>query len=770
MNPDDDPPPVDAASAMRLIRDQRAATAQRLEPDPRLHYWPWGVAWLVGFGLFFLRFSPGGRTFVAMPEWLPLTTLFVLLGAAAVVFTLGSARAYRQVTGESARRGGWYGAAWGLGFAEPVHRRRPGLRQPARRPGRAALVGARRRADRRPAHGRRRDLARPHPVPARRLAQPSINIVGVLAGPGWHALVVARGRRRRDAARRRAGPAAPAATVRDRARPGHPRPGPAAGRRHPVHPGRRVTGSPSPACRNCSAMTAGNLSVHLRKLEDAGYVEIDKTHRGRTPTTLVRLSRRGRLAFEEYTDDIRALLDPTDSRGAVMILARADQVTRRYGDVLALDRVDLEVRRRRAGRPARPERRRQEHPDQPAGRAAPADRRPGRTLRRRPPRPGDPAAASGSPRRRPACPARCGSARCVDFVSAHFPDPVPRGELLDRFGLDRPGPAADRRPLRRPAASARGRAGLRRPAPAGASSTSRPPGWTSRPAAPCGTAIRSFHADGGTVLLTSHYLEEVEALAQRVVVLGEGRVLADDTVDAVRGVVGVRRVSLVADDLPRRCPGWSATEHVDGRTHLLTTDADQLVRDLVTAGVRLPRPGGPPHLAGGGVPRHHRRPAQPATAAAHHCLRSPLMPLALIHARYQLLEIIRIPVAVIGSAFFPAAAMLFFVVPFAGDDPVGATYATAVDGHVRGDERQPLPVRRRRRRGPRPALEPVHPDPAGRAGPAPGRPDPGRPGADVPVAAAGGGDRGGGHRGPGHPGCVPARRRSRSPRSRCRSR
>ncbi|MFJ1540730.1 ABC transporter permease [Micromonospora chalcea] len=53
------------------------------------------------------------------------------------------------------------------------------------------------------------------------------------------------------------------------------------------------------------------------------------------------------------------------------------------------------------------------------------------------------------------------------------------------------------------------------------------------------------------------------------------------------------------------------------------------------------------------------------------------MPLALVHARYHLLEIIRIPVAVVGSAFFPAAAMLFFVVPFAGDDPTGATYATA---------------------------------------------------------------------------------------------
>ncbi|SBT53923.1 ABC transporter permease [Micromonospora narathiwatensis] len=53
------------------------------------------------------------------------------------------------------------------------------------------------------------------------------------------------------------------------------------------------------------------------------------------------------------------------------------------------------------------------------------------------------------------------------------------------------------------------------------------------------------------------------------------------------------------------------------------------------------------------------------------------MPLALVHARYQLLETVRIPVAIFGSAFFPAAAMLFFVVPFAGHDAAGATYATA---------------------------------------------------------------------------------------------
>jgi ABC-2 type transport system permease protein len=51
--------------------------------------------------------------------------------------------------------------------------------------------------------------------------------------------------------------------------------------------------------------------------------------------------------------------------------------------------------------------------------------------------------------------------------------------------------------------------------------------------------------------------------------------------------------------------------------------------------------------------------------------------LALTNARFHLLETVRIPIALIGTVFFPAVSMLFFVVPFAGHDPVGATFATA---------------------------------------------------------------------------------------------
>ncbi|HZM79562.1 MAG TPA: transcriptional regulator [Candidatus Limnocylindrales bacterium] len=65
-----------------------------------------------------------------------------------------------------------------------------------------------------------------------------------------------------------------------------------------------------PRLQEILGMTAGNLSVHLRKLETAGYVEVTKTFSGRTPTTLVCLSGRGRLAFNEYTAAVRALLPP----------------------------------------------------------------------------------------------------------------------------------------------------------------------------------------------------------------------------------------------------------------------------------------------------------------------------------------------------------------------------------------------------------------------------------------------------------------------------
>ena len=54
----------------------------------------------------------------------------------------------------------------------------------------------------------------------------------------------------------------------------------------------------------------GNLSVHLRKLEDAGYVTIDKSFVGKKPLTRVSLTEQGRRAFVDYLDAMARLVNP----------------------------------------------------------------------------------------------------------------------------------------------------------------------------------------------------------------------------------------------------------------------------------------------------------------------------------------------------------------------------------------------------------------------------------------------------------------------------
>jgi DNA-binding HxlR family transcriptional regulator len=54
--------------------------------------------------------------------------------------------------------------------------------------------------------------------------------------------------------------------------------------------------------------TDGNLSVHARKLEDAGYIVCTKSFAGRTPRTEYRLSGPGRKALERYLEHMEALI------------------------------------------------------------------------------------------------------------------------------------------------------------------------------------------------------------------------------------------------------------------------------------------------------------------------------------------------------------------------------------------------------------------------------------------------------------------------------
>ena len=65
-----------------------------------------------------------------------------------------------------------------------------------------------------------------------------------------------------------------------------------------------------PRLQQLLEVSAGNLSTHLRKLEDADYVQLTKTYQRRTPVTYVSLTRTGRRALEDYTAALRRLLTP----------------------------------------------------------------------------------------------------------------------------------------------------------------------------------------------------------------------------------------------------------------------------------------------------------------------------------------------------------------------------------------------------------------------------------------------------------------------------
>lgn len=57
-----------------------------------------------------------------------------------------------------------------------------------------------------------------------------------------------------------------------------------------------------------TGLTKGNLSSHLSRLEEAGFVHIEKTFVGKTPRTVCRLTEEGQAALETYRQQMRAIL------------------------------------------------------------------------------------------------------------------------------------------------------------------------------------------------------------------------------------------------------------------------------------------------------------------------------------------------------------------------------------------------------------------------------------------------------------------------------
>ena len=61
--------------------------------------------------------------------------------------------------------------------------------------------------------------------------------------------------------------------------------------------------------KNQTGLTWGNLATHLRKLEEAGYVAVEKGFKGKKPHTMIHLTEQGRAAFREYKRSMQQVLD-----------------------------------------------------------------------------------------------------------------------------------------------------------------------------------------------------------------------------------------------------------------------------------------------------------------------------------------------------------------------------------------------------------------------------------------------------------------------------
>jgi ABC-2 type transport system ATP-binding protein len=173
----------------------------------------------------------------------------------------------------------------------------------------------------------------------------------------------------------------------------------------------------------------------------------------------------------------------------------------------------------------------------------------------------------------------------LHFVCGHYPAAAARQQLLAEFGLTRLArrqtgglSGGQKRRLALAAAFAGYPAAVFLDEPTvGLDVEARRSSWAT---------IRRFQEGGGTVLFSTHYLEEVDALASRVIVLSDGVIVADGAPSEIRARTGLKYVRLRACQLP---PLAAATRIVReaGSLTIFTRDAGRLMYELVSAGVAL---------------------------------------------------------------------------------------------------------------------------------------------------------------------------------------
>ncbi|GLZ36482.1 ABC transporter ATP-binding protein [Actinokineospora sp. NBRC 105648] len=264
------------------------------------------------------------------------------------------------------------------------------------------------------------------------------------------------------------------------------------------------------------------------------------------------------------------------------VLARASGVTRRYGDVVAVDELSLEI-------PA----------GQMLGLLGPNGAGKSTLINMfvglRKPSAGSVELFGHNPRdvrarrrmgmtpQETGMPETLQAGEVIEFVASHYPNPIGRKELLEQFHLEEV--------EKRQTGGLSG--GEKRRLAIALAFVGRPDlvfldepttGLDVEVRRALWDGVKAYNAAGGTAVITSHYLEEIEELAERVVIIDSGKLVADDSVASLRRVSGLRKVTVRTPEVPT-LPGVVGVEQDGDRVSLITPDSDQLVRDLVASGV-----------------------------------------------------------------------------------------------------------------------------------------------------------------------------------------
>ena len=177
--------------------------------------------------------------------------------------------------------------------------------------------------------------------------------------------------------------------------------------------------------------------------------------------------------------------------------------------------------------------------------------------------------------------------------------------------------------------------------------------------------IRKLVADGCAIVLTTHYLEEAEALADRVVVLARGRIVAEGSVAAIRSRVSQRRIRCISTLASETILCWPHVRSVtrDGEHIEIVTDvAESVVRKLLDKDADLSEL----EIRRAGLAEAFRRNHQGSSAmnavVTHSTPRATNSPLSsyLMEAKFEFLRVLRTPAFAAPTLLFPPLFYLLF--------------------------------------------------------------------------------------------------------------